>query len=132
MIKAGTKTLEFITIINSKKAKEIESIIDIDQTVNSTVVKQLKFDATDHLLKNGSLPKNLTEDKEESGKKGGKGESKLTHSQLTDSVNITTNASSNSTEQKAPGAKGGKADQAKASKGGKDSGKNSNNKTLVS
>jgi hypothetical protein len=30
MIKAGTKTLEFITIINSKKAKEIESIIDID------------------------------------------------------------------------------------------------------
>ena len=74
----------------------------------------------------------MTEDKEESGKKGSKGESKLTHSQLTDSVNITTNASSNSTEQKAPGAKGGKADQAKASKGGKDSGKNSNNKTLVS
>jgi hypothetical protein len=75
----------------------------------------------------------LTEDKEESGKKGGiGGESKLTHSQLSDSVNITTNASSNSTEQKAPGAKGGKADQAKAGKGGKDSGKNSNNKTLVS
>ena len=135
MIKAGTKTLEFITIINSKKAKEIESIIDIDQTVNSTVVKQLKFDATDHHLKSGSLPKSLTEDKVEPGKKGGKGgegESKLTHSQLSDSVNITTNASSNSTEKKAPGAKGGKADQAKAGKGGKDSGKNSNNKTLVS
>lgn len=61
MIKAGTKTLEFITIINSKKAKEIDNIIDLDQTVNSTVVKQLKFDATDHLLKNGSLPKSLTE-----------------------------------------------------------------------
>jgi|TARA_B110000305_G_scaffold240656_1_gene311961 hypothetical protein len=70
----------------------------------------------------------LTEDKVEPGKKGGKGESKLTHSQLSDSVNITTNASSNSTEKKAPGAKGGKADQAKAGKGGK----NSNNKTLVS
>jgi hypothetical protein len=68
----------------------------------------------------------------ESGNKGGKGESKLTHSQLSDSVNITTNASSNSTEKKAPGAKGGKTDQAKAGKGGKDSGKNSNNKTLVS
>ena len=60
MIKAGTKTLEFITIINSKKSKEDESLIEMDLTVNKTVVDTLKFDATNHSLKNGSLPKNLT------------------------------------------------------------------------
>lgn len=63
-VMAGTKTLEFITIINSKKAKELkeaESVIDADVHVNTTVVKQAEFDGTNHTLPNGSLPMNLTE-----------------------------------------------------------------------
>ena len=89
--------------------KEAEAVIDVDLTVNTTVVKTLAWEASNASLPDDSKDKIIKDQpaadvKSKSGGKKGKSEPSLiknSPSELTDSVNSTNTTNATAPEQKA-------------------------------